>query len=140
MIRRPPRSTRTDTLFPYTTLFRSWKAPPRPADAAACGGRHLCRQDRQGGGASRLPPKRRTGRTRHPCLQSRARCVLRDRGRAGENPCGGNLGGNGHPGEDTGRTPDWKRGARGKGGNVRVDVGGGRKVKKKNKGIGRVLK
>src|SRR3546814_20769439 len=25
MIRRPPRSTRTDTLFPYTTLFRSWE-------------------------------------------------------------------------------------------------------------------
>src|SRR3546814_7708019 len=24
MIRRPPTSTRTDTLFPYTTLFRSW--------------------------------------------------------------------------------------------------------------------
>src|SRR3546814_13917244 len=28
MIRRPPRSTRTDTLFPYTTLFRSLYAPP----------------------------------------------------------------------------------------------------------------
>src|SRR3546814_2607282 len=27
MIRRPPRSTRTDTLFPYTTLFRSRHAP-----------------------------------------------------------------------------------------------------------------
>src|SRR3546814_7926534 len=28
MIRRPPRSTRTDTLFPYTTLFRSpWHQP-----------------------------------------------------------------------------------------------------------------
>src|SRR3546814_16141189 len=26
MIRRPPRSTRTDTLFPYTTLFRSGSA------------------------------------------------------------------------------------------------------------------
>src|SRR3546814_12650468 len=26
MIRRPPRSTRTDTLFPYTTLFRSTEA------------------------------------------------------------------------------------------------------------------
>src|SRR3546814_13950848 len=26
MIRRPPRSTRTDTLFPYTTLFRSFVA------------------------------------------------------------------------------------------------------------------
>src|SRR3546814_19996241 len=45
MIRRPPRSTRTDTLFPYTTLFRScpgqgtgtlqvWRAA-HPADAAA---------------------------------------------------------------------------------------------------------
>src|SRR3546814_1901337 len=31
MIRRPPRSTRTDTLFPYTTLFRSSKsAQPTP--------------------------------------------------------------------------------------------------------------
>src|SRR3546814_713045 len=28
MIRRPPRSTRTDTLFPYTTLFRSPYLPP----------------------------------------------------------------------------------------------------------------
>src|SRR3546814_8097669 len=28
MIRRPPRSTRTDTLFPYTTLFRSGLALP----------------------------------------------------------------------------------------------------------------
>src|SRR3546814_2274031 len=31
MIRRPPRSTRTDTLLPYTTLFRS-KAGTDPAD------------------------------------------------------------------------------------------------------------
>src|SRR3546814_8971427 len=29
MIRRPPRSTRTDTLFPYTTLFRSPSLPRR---------------------------------------------------------------------------------------------------------------
>src|SRR3546814_15410739 len=29
MIRRPPRSTRTDTLFPYTTLFRSMLSNPR---------------------------------------------------------------------------------------------------------------
>src|SRR3546814_2434533 len=28
MIRRPPRSKRTDTLFPYTTLFRSLVLPP----------------------------------------------------------------------------------------------------------------
>src|SRR3546814_4352359 len=32
MIRRPPRSTRTDTLFPYTTLFRSPHARPKPGD------------------------------------------------------------------------------------------------------------
>src|SRR3546814_4714088 len=31
MIRRPPRSTRTDTLFPYTTLFRSPHASHSPA-------------------------------------------------------------------------------------------------------------
>src|SRR3546814_17138435 len=32
MIRRPPRSTRTDTLFPYTTLFRAIGQPlDRPA-------------------------------------------------------------------------------------------------------------
>src|SRR3546814_13499121 len=29
MIRRPPRSTRTDTLFPYTTLFRSFEQTQR---------------------------------------------------------------------------------------------------------------
>src|SRR3546814_20634969 len=29
MIRRPPRSTRTDTLFPYTTLFRSYVQIPQ---------------------------------------------------------------------------------------------------------------
>src|SRR3546814_5675001 len=34
MIRRPPRSTRTDTLFPYTTLFRSQiEAAGRPLAA-----------------------------------------------------------------------------------------------------------
>src|SRR3546814_7630483 len=30
MRRLPPRSTRTDTLFPYSTLFRSPALPPRP--------------------------------------------------------------------------------------------------------------
>src|SRR3546814_5405638 len=38
MIRRPPRSTRTDTLFPYTTLFRSFDTirskPPLPDRAS----------------------------------------------------------------------------------------------------------
>src|SRR3546814_2963226 len=40
MIRRPPRSTRTDTLFPYTTLFRS--DPGARSGSAATAHRH-CR-------------------------------------------------------------------------------------------------
>src|SRR3546814_4076778 len=50
MIRRPPRSTRTDTLFPYTTLFRSvagfargagWELQRRLEGAVAVAQRHL---------------------------------------------------------------------------------------------------
>src|SRR3546814_18878263 len=49
MIRRPPRSTRTDTLFPYTTLFRSDPAgatttsgaAPAPAVEAVQDDRHV---------------------------------------------------------------------------------------------------
>src|SRR3546814_2374855 len=40
MIRRPPRSTRTDTLFPYTTLFRSYRRVGRGGgERAPLGGR-----------------------------------------------------------------------------------------------------
>src|SRR3546814_9055784 len=41
MLRRPPRSTRTDTLFPYTTLFRSspHRKPRAEAGKLGCGGR-----------------------------------------------------------------------------------------------------
>src|SRR3546814_14822937 len=45
MIRRPPRSTRTDTLFPYTTLFRSLilivLSPKRLRARGACGRRRF---------------------------------------------------------------------------------------------------
>src|SRR3546814_7368606 len=63
MIRRPPRSTRTDTLFPYTTLFRSQRAAVSRGPlgdsckpglfevaAAACGTARRCR----GGQAKRF--------------------------------------------------------------------------------------
>src|SRR3546814_12425704 len=36
MIRRPPRSTRTDTLFPYTTLFRSDLSAPSCTPSISC--------------------------------------------------------------------------------------------------------
>src|SRR3546814_4475020 len=41
MIRRPPRSTRTDTLFPYTTLFRSAVAMDDPDTFRAEIAQHL---------------------------------------------------------------------------------------------------
>src|SRR3546814_7602441 len=42
MIRLPPRSTRTDTLFPYTTLFRSpLRLPHQPIDRRELGGEFL---------------------------------------------------------------------------------------------------
>src|SRR3546814_15510967 len=53
MIRRPPRSTRTYTLFPYTTLFRSGH-PPAPAGCRR-NGKRKSRADRSG------PPGQYTG-------------------------------------------------------------------------------
>src|SRR3546814_9921526 len=43
MIRRPPRSTRTDTLFPYTTLFRSQAVAEQLPLGADLGGFRLLR-------------------------------------------------------------------------------------------------
>src|SRR3546814_1282910 len=62
MIRRPPRSTRTDTLFPYTTLFRSQFAP-----TIGLGGADLaqCVPDRR---CCRLGLPARQPQQRHPRL------------------------------------------------------------------------
>src|SRR3546814_10389695 len=48
MVRRPPRSTRTDTLFPYTTLFRSPSSPcgGSPASTAPATTSRRCRTSR----------------------------------------------------------------------------------------------
>src|SRR3546814_11691762 len=67
MIRRPPRSTRTDTLFPYTTLFRSRMAH---MDVAIGVGRTVVEDEALLAGASlaellvepRLLPARENGR------------------------------------------------------------------------------
>src|SRR3546814_5440014 len=63
MIRRPPRSTRTDTLCPYTTLFRSPGAAGLRPDAAAHAAhrgprRHRRGMERREGDG---PPPARTG-------------------------------------------------------------------------------
>src|SRR3546814_7660871 len=50
MIRRPPRSTRTDTLCPYTTLFRSQCRAGRGAEAGAAAALRALSADRAGQG------------------------------------------------------------------------------------------
>src|SRR3546814_4798079 len=54
MIRRPPISTRTDTLFPYTTLFRSRDSQAKASGPSGGlgGGEHGCPRDVQGVGPS----------------------------------------------------------------------------------------
>src|SRR3546814_10573765 len=74
MLRRPPRSTRTDTRFPYTTLFRS-----KPASGAK---RSEARPSRK---TARRRPTRRLGQgsaTAHgdPVLRQRIRSVGSRRG------------------------------------------------------------
>src|SRR3546814_9871999 len=64
MIRRPPRSTRTDTLFPYTTLFRSRPGAP---------GWHLLVIDQLIGAERLQSVELRVGRTRRD--HARARCL-----------------------------------------------------------------
>src|SRR3546814_19447308 len=59
MIRRPPRSTRTDTLFPYTTLFRS------PRDGT------LLRRSRARGATGRMARSERFDRIEPACGERR---------------------------------------------------------------------
>src|SRR3546814_17809058 len=82
MIRRPPRSTRTDTLLPYTTLFRSLAAigdDTIDRDAVAQHGAHGSgRDDRHAiAGPNRALDRQCRGfvpRPVHPWLSPAARC------------------------------------------------------------------
>src|SRR3546814_14576685 len=113
MIRRPPRSTRTDTLFPYTTLFRS-----RPADRSGRAWRAGGRLRRDGSGLSRIAD----GDLQHPRAEGvpvGAHGVLRgadgDRDRRQSDP------------------RDRKSVVEGKSVSVRVERGGRRIIKKKKR-------
>src|SRR3546814_2975146 len=67
MIRLPPRSTRTDTLFPYTTLFRSGGELPSEAGAGGgAGGRS---------GGRRLPRPLLCGQARLPLSHREPACA-----------------------------------------------------------------
>src|SRR3546814_19250501 len=126
MIRRPPRSTRTDTLFPYTTPFRSTAAGqaaggdvpswrPQPAGDAVAAGERFSAGHQPGRRHSCLGG---TDRSRHgPILNrvKRSRPIRRNRRFA-----------------DTG-TIDRKSVVEGKGVSGRVELGGCRIIKKKRK-------
>src|SRR3546814_1682065 len=66
MIRRPPRSTRTDTLFPYTTLFRSVPHRPVADDRPAQPQRRRPRAVPAEAGRRRPERTRRRLHPRHP--------------------------------------------------------------------------
>src|SRR3546814_12848977 len=130
MIRRPPRSTRTDTLFPYTTLFRS-----RHADPAARATR------RSPGGRARFArrlPSRRTPRRRGRVRGTGgAAAAPEPDGDLPEGGCrspvvGGRAEG---PAQAGGGQGPWRRDRQsvveGKRVCVRVDIGGRRNHKKK---------
>src|SRR3546814_10993220 len=123
MIRRPPRSTRTDTLFPYTTLFRSGDrgdgarfeidAPPHQRGVIIVGEKRALAADRKIGGEPGA--ERGVGHLR---LEMIARERLDP---AGLGPLG-----------RADRGPrERKTVVLGKGVSVRVDLGGGPSVKKK---------
>src|SRR3546814_3115815 len=73
MIRRPPRSTRTDTLFPYTTLFRSAQQtgdkPPALRHRSHLYGKIV--QPFGGGGLIRVGPKLARGDQRAILVEHR---------------------------------------------------------------------
>src|SRR3546814_14945319 len=119
MIRRPPRSTRTDTLFPYTTLFRSCPNgfptifTRAPIDQAASA------RKRGGQGDRRRSRRQRRCRGKHKSRLQASRAMRR---------LGRNL-------PDSGVCEDRTSGVSGKSGSVRVNLGG-RRIIKKNKNLG----
>src|SRR3546814_16727342 len=121
MLRRPPRSTLTDTLLPYTTLFRS--LADRPARLGA-GGRPA--------DPARPAPTPRSGRGRLDATRQGSH--LHQPLRPGRLEPGGGAAARGvgqHQGADRAR-PDRKSVVSGKSVYVRVDLGG-RRIIKKNK-------
>src|SRR3546814_17342813 len=76
MILRPPRSTRTDTLFPYTTLFRSPAQSVRPHRRRPRLHPALFPRGSDGGGTpAGLPAPRRPGRPALVTVSSSSRAL-----------------------------------------------------------------
>src|SRR3546814_20027498 len=84
MIRRPPRSTRTDTLFPYTTVFRSCHEAPGLRQSGRADELAFRNHSARGGAARRPDRVRRRSHTGNARGRARQQClayVSRRRGR-----------------------------------------------------------
>src|SRR3546814_16785885 len=112
MDRRPPRSTRTDTLFPYTTLFRSGIRRPCPQRGSISVSTSHPRCSRRAGRRLATNEREMMMRDLH---DEELRALLAFRQRHGR--CW---------------KADRKRVGWGKSGSVSVDLGGSRNIKKKN--------
>src|SRR3546814_14144699 len=125
MIRRPPRSTRTDTLFPYTTLFRSRPDSILPLSvyfwSRICGDELRTPLPVSRPDAGPGPPDRRHRGERRT-----------DRGAARRQHAAGDALRPG-PRVPLGQATDRKSVVEGKSVSVRVDFGGRRSLKKKKK-------
>src|SRR3546814_15403956 len=118
MFRRPPRSTRTDTLFPYTTLFRS--RPPGPEIRLLSDLRTATPARAFAHQLDRRAARARTRSAQHG-LESRGGCL-----RLCRPFCVLAMGLDRHPGRE-----DRKSVVQGKSVSVRVDLGGSSIIKKK---------
>src|SRR3546814_13372868 len=82
MIRRPPRSTRTDTLFPYTTLFRSRPVIGLQTGEGSIGGtterpeQHAERKQRSEADEPALAPRQSRPPVSYPVRHGTARTVI----------------------------------------------------------------
>src|SRR3546814_6682174 len=80
MIRRPPRATRTDTLFPYTTLFRSWGGRRRLSDRRDADPGFACRAGAGAAGRCQAAASAVGGGDRAVCHRQWFRAWQRDGG------------------------------------------------------------
>src|SRR3546814_19753 len=127
MLRRPPRFTRTDTLFPYTTLFRSTNTPTvkeepktetssKPQGGRGKNSRHGERRERSQGDRNN---RNRRGERRHDAVEGKSDETQAPRGRRQQSqqhedssPAGSNTAARAQNGESTETAEGSNRGGR----------------------------
>src|SRR3546814_17313778 len=135
MIRRPPRSTRTDTLFPYTTLFRS--AASWLINGQSFGELRVGHDEKGRPWLTGIEPMHGNNLTVYPGMKISQRIVLTEKMNQGHALAAAVLTGTGSDQIVAGwRNPTQaarKSAGKGKSVSVSVDIGGRRSITKKKK-------